>query len=184
MSRIGKNPVKIPSGVTVTYASGVITVKGPKGTLVFSPHQRVKISIEKNEVIVSVAGEEKLDKSLHGLTRTLIFNMVTGVTEGFKKPMEIQGVGYKVDLKGKKLVFALGFSHPVEFELPAGISITIDKEKKNLFTIEGIDKQLVSQAAAVIRGLKPPEPYKGKGIRYQGEHIVRKVGKAATTTAK
>lgn len=181
MSRIGNNPIKIPSNVTVTSAGGMLKVKGPKGELTFSPHARVKISVEGQTAIVSVSSQEKLDKSLHGLTRTLVANMVTGVTDGFKKPMEIQGVGYKVDLKGKKLVLALGFSHPVEFELPAGITITLDKEKKNLFVIEGIDKQLVGQTAAVIRGFRPPEPYKGKGIRYQGEHIVRKVGKAAAT---
>lgn len=184
MSRIGKQPVPIPSGVTVDIKDGSVNVKGPKGTLSFSPHTRIDIKADGGNVLVSRKSDEMLDRSLHGLTRTLVANMIQGVTKGFSKQLEIQGVGYRVQLQGKNLQLALGFSHPVEFPAPAGINFEIDKEKKNIIIVSGIDKILVGQVAAEIRGLRPPEPYKGKGIRYVGEAVKRKAGKAATTAAK
>ncbi len=183
MSRIGIQPVKIPQGVTVTLSSGVLKVKGPKGELTFHPHARMKIRLEPDVATVERTGEEKLDKSLHGTTRKILANMVEGVTKGFEKQLEINGVGYRGQVQGKKLTLALGFSHPVEFAIPDGITIAFDKEKKNMFTVAGIDKQLVGQVSAVIRGFRPPEPYKGKGIRYSKEIIQRKAGKAAATGA-
>lgn len=184
MSRIGKLPIQIPSGVTLDIKDGEISVKGPKGTLKWKPHPRVKVKVEGNVVHVSRTSEEILDRSLHGLTRTLIANMIEGVTKGFSKQLEIQGVGYRAQIQGKKLQLALGFSHPVEFQAPEGISLEIDKEKKNIITISGNDKALVGQVAAVIRAIRKPEPYKGKGIRYVGEAVRRKAGKAATAAAK
>lgn len=179
MSRIGIQPVKILQGVTVTLVDGMLKVKGPKGELSFEPHKHMKIHIQPDTVIVERGSEEKFDKSLHGTTRKLIANMVEGVTKGFQKLLEIQGVGYRGQVQGKKLTLSLGFSHPVELEIPEEITITFDKEKKNILTITGIDKQKVGQIAAVIRGFRKPEPYKGKGIRYVGELIKRKAGKAA-----
>lgn len=182
MSRIGKKPVPIPSGVTVNVSAGIIKVKGPKGELSFAFHPNVQVSAENFEVKVTRKSDEKFDKSLHGLTRKLIANMVEGVTQGFSKKLEIQGVGFRAQLQGKKLALSLGFSHPVEYTPPEGINIAIDQEKKNILIISGIDKQLVGQASAVIRSFKKPDPYKGKGIRYLGEKIVRKAGKAAAAT--
>lgn len=184
MSRIGKRPITIPNGVEVTIKDSTVNVKGPKGTLMFTPHKRINVKIEDKTILVERAGDEILDRSLHGLSRTLIANMIKGVSEGFSKRLEIQGVGYRVQLQDKKLQFSLGFSHPVEFPAPDGISFEIDKEKKNIISIIGIDKALVGQVASNIRALRPPEPYKGKGIRYVGEIIRRKAGKAATTAAK
>ena len=184
MSRIGKQPIAIPSGVDVHIKNGVVTVKGPKGTLTFAPHARMVVEIADKTIIVKRSTEELLDKSLHGLTRTLLANMIEGVTKGYSKQLEIQGVGYRAQVQGKKLQLALGFSHPVEFSAPDGITFDIDKEKKNLITISGIDKSLVGQVAADLRSLRAPEPYKGKGIRYSGEVVRRKAGKAATTAAK
>ncbi|MEK7523448.1 MAG: 50S ribosomal protein L6 [Patescibacteria group bacterium] len=185
MSRIGKQPVTIPSGVEVTFKEGKLNVKGTKGTLVFAPHARVVIKIEDGKIIVERKSEEILDRSLHGLTRTLVANMVEGVTKGFFKKLEIQGVGYRAEvIAGKKLKLALGFSHPIEYTAKEGILFEIDKEKKNIITVSGIDKSLVGQVASELRGLRPPEPYKGKGIRYLGEQIRRKAGKAATAAAK
>lgn len=184
MSRIGKQPVQIPSGVTVTIKDGTITAKGPKGELIFKPHPRIVLKMEDKNVLVERKSDESLDKSLHGLTRTLINNMLNGVSKGFSKQMEIQGVGYRVQLQGKNLQFALGYSHDVNFQTPPGITFEIDKEKKNLFTIHGVDKALVGQVAADIRALREPEPYKGKGIRYVGETVRRKAGKAAMAAAK
>lgn len=184
MSRIGKNPVAIPSGVQVSVANGVVQVKGSKGTLNFTPHPRMTVSVEGQEVRVTRASDEILDRSLHGLTRTLIANMIEGVSKGFSKRLEIQGVGYRVAQQGKNLQLSLGFSHPVEFTAPEGITFEIDKEKKNIITVSGIDKIIVGQTAANIRGLRKPEPYKGKGIRYFGEVIRRKAGKAATAAGK
>ncbi len=181
MSRIGKQPIAIPSGVEVTEKDGLITVKSSKGTLTFRFHPRMKIVIEAGVLTVNTTGEEIIDNSLHGLTRTLINNMVIGVTKGFTKELEIQGVGYKVALKGKNLDFALGYSHPVVFDAPEGITFEIDKDKKNIIRISGINKEQVGQTAAKIRSLRPPEPYKGKGIRYLGEVVRKKAGKAAAT---
>lgn len=184
MSRIGKQPVPIPSGVEVSVKDGVVHVKGSKGKLEFRFHGRIKVEVADKNVVIMRAGDEKLDRSLHGLSRTLIANMVEGVTKGFSKQLEIQGVGYRATMKGKDLELALGFSHPVIFKAPEDISFEIDKEKKNIIKVSGIDKELVGQTSARLRGLRPPEPYKGKGIRYFGEVIRRKAGKAATAAGK
>lgn len=184
MSKIGKQPVAIPVGVQITVKENVITVKGPKGTLTLNVHPRMKIKIEGSNVAVERGGEEKLDRSLHGLTRTLLANTVEGVLKGFSKKLDIQGVGYRVQMKGKNLELTLGFSHPVNFSAPDGITFEIDKEKKNIITVSGIDKCLVGQVAANLRALRKPEPYKGKGIRYLGEVVRRKAGKAATAAGK
>lgn len=179
MSRIGKLPVAIPSSVTVTFEQNIIKVKGNKGTLEFTPHSRVRIEIKNGNIVAYRQSDEKLDKSLHGLTRTIIANMIKGVTDGFEKKLEIRGVGYRAQMEGKNLVLALGFSHPIKYTPPEGIHIDIDKEKKNILTITGTDKQVVGQVAAKIRSYRKPEPYKGKGIRYVGEFVPKKAGKAA-----
>lgn len=184
MSRIGKQPIPIPAGVEVYIKDGVVSVTGPKGSLNFTPHLRMNITLEDKSVLVKRAGNDILDRSLHGLTRTLIANMISGVTAGFSKKLELHGVGYRAQIQGKKLQLSLGFSHPVEFTAPEGIMFEIDKEKKNIITVSGIDKILVGQVAANLRALRKPEPYKGKGIRYFGEVIRRKAGKAATTAVK
>ena len=175
MSRIGRMPIAIPTGVTVTIAeNNKVTVKGPKGTLERVLPVEMNIKLEGNEVIVTRPNELKKMKSLHGLTRTLINNMVVGVTEGYQKVLEVNGVGYRVQKSGKKLTLHLGFSHPVEMEDPEGIESTVDGNK---ITIKGIDKEKVGQYAANIRIKRAPEPYKGKGIKYDDEVIRRKVGK-------
>lgn len=184
MSRIGKQPIEIPAGVTVTMKEGKITVNGSKGTLTFTPHSRMLVTVENKTILVQRPNDERLSKNLHGLTRTLIDNMIQGVTKGYTKQLEIHGVGYRAAVQGKKLQLSLGFSHPVDVPAPEGISFEIDKEKKNILTISGIDKVLVGQIAANIRSLRIPEPYKGKGIRYLGEAVRRKAGKAAATAAK
>lgn len=184
MSRIGKQPIEIPSGVEVTLKGHEVSVKGAKGTLKFAVHERMNIKIDGKTLLVERKSDEILDKSLHGLTRTLIANMIEGVTKGYSKKLEIQGVGYRAQLQGKKLELALGYSHPIIFNAPEGITFEIDKEKKNILTVSGIDKATVGQVAAELRGLRKPEPYKGKGIRYFGEVIRRKAGKAATAAAK
>ncbi|MCI9052014.1 MAG: 50S ribosomal protein L6 [Lachnospiraceae bacterium] len=176
MSRIGRMPIAIPAGVTVEIAeNNKVTVKGPKGTLERVLPVEMQIKKEGEEVIVTRPNDLKRMKSLHGLTRTLINNMVIGVTQGYQKVLEINGVGYRVQKQGNKLVFALGYSHPVEVEDPAGI--TTEVEGQNKITIKGIDKEKVGQFAAEIRELRRPEPYKGKGIKYADEVIRRKVGK-------
>ena len=178
MSRIGRLPIAIPSGVDVKLDGRKVDVKGPKGSLSLTVAE--PLTIEKNDegqLEVSRPNDERLSRSLHGLTRTLVNNMITGVTEGYEKKLEIVGVGYRVISKGpQQLEFALGFSHPVTFEAPAGVTLTV--EGNNKITVSGIDKQLVGETAAKIRKLRKPEPYKGKGVRYAGEHIRRKVGKA------
>lgn len=177
MSRIGKSPIEVPAGVDVKIAAGnAVTVKGPKGTLAQTLHQDMMIEQEGNVITVKRPSEDKAHKSLHGLTRTLLNNMVLGVTEGFKKELEINGVGYRAAMQGKKLGLTLGFSHPVEIEPPAGISIEVPNP--NQIIISGCDKQAVGEFAANIRKIRPPEPYKGKGIKYADEHIRRKEGKA------
>ncbi|MFA6024162.1 MAG: 50S ribosomal protein L6 [Candidatus Gracilibacteria bacterium] len=181
MSRIGKKPVVIPTGVTVTEQSdGTLVVKGPKGELSFKPNPLIKVEVKENELIVVADQSDKIQHSLHGLTRTLLANMVEGVTKAFMKTMEINGVGYRVAVQGSKLVLNLGYSHPIEYPTPAGITFKVDDEKKNILYISGIDKQLVGQVAAEIREFRKPEPYKGKGIKYSDEHIRRKAGKAAS----
>ena len=176
MSRIGRLPVEIPAGVEVTVAeNNVVTVKGPKGTLIESLPVEMDIKVENNQVVVTRPNDLKKMKSLHGLTRTLIANMVTGVTKGYEKVLEINGVGYRAQKQGKKLILSLGYSHPVEIEDPEGLESVLDGQNK--ITIKGIDKQKVGQYAAEIREKRKPEPYKGKGIKYADEVIRRKVGK-------
>lgn len=180
MSRIGKKPVEIPKGVEVKLQGREIVVKGPKGQLSWSVPPEITVKIEDSKVIVERPDDTKQKKALHGLTRALIANMVKGVSEGFKRELEIVGVGYRADVKGNKLVFGLGYSHPVEFELPEGITATLDHKVKPMkLILEGIDKQLLGQVAANIRALRPPDAYKGKGIRYAGERLILKPGKAA-----
>ena len=176
MSRIGKKPVTVPNGVTVTVNGSAITVKGPKGELRRTFHEDLAIKVDGDSVIVSRPSDENRHKALHGLTRTLISNMVEGVTKGYAKTLEIAGVGYKAEPRPYGLQFALGFSHPIEFRAPAGIKLTAPNP--TTVQIEGADKEIVGQVAAEIRGLRPPEPYKGKGIKYAGENIRRKAGKA------
>ena len=176
MSRIGRLPVEIPAGVEITVAeNNVGTVKGPKGTLTESLPVEMDIKVENNQVVVTRPNDLKKMKSLHGLTRTLVANMVTGVTKGYEKVLEINGVGYRAQKQGKKLILSLGYSHPVEMEDPEGLESVLDGQNK--ITIKGIDKQKVGQYAAEIREKRKPEPYKGKGIKYADEVIRRKVGK-------
>ena len=176
MSRIGKMPIAVPAGVDVKIDGPVVTVKGPKGTLTKEFNHLMKITHEGNEIIVSRPDDENLSKSLHGLTRTLIHNMVVGVTEGFKKELEINGVGFRCEKQGKKVVMNLGFSHKVEVEDTDDIKLEVPAPNK--IVISGPDKQKVGQFAAEVREKRPPEPYKGKGIKYVDEHIRRKEGKA------
>ena len=176
MSRIGKLPIEIPAGVDVTIAeNNVVTVKGPLGTLSENLPGEMEIAIEENHVVVRRPNDLKKMKSLHGLTRTLIANMVTGVTKGYEKVLEINGVGYRAQKQGKKLVLSLGYSHPVEMEDPEGVTTVL--EGQNIIKVQGIDKEKVGQYAANIREKRQPEPYKGKGIKYRTETIRRKVGK-------
>jgi large subunit ribosomal protein L6 len=174
MSRIGKLPVQIPSGVTITVDQQSVTVNGPKGSLSQPLLSDVSVTVNDQQVEVKRNNDEKIARAQHGLMRALINNMVQGVTQGFEKKLEVQGVGFKVNLQGNKLVMALGFSHEVSFEAPEGVTLAVDKMN---ITISGIDKQLVGQVAADIRELKKPEPYKGKGIRYSDEYVIRKSGK-------
>ena len=177
MSRIGKMPITVPAGVEVTIADGnVVTVKGPKGTLSSTFHQKMIIKQEGAVITVSRPDDQHENKSLHGLTRTLLNNMVTGVSKGFSKELEVNGVGYRAAKEGNKLVLNVGYSHPVTMEEPEGI--TVDVPSPNKIIVNGIDKQKVGQFAANVRGHRPPEPYKGKGIKYSTEVIRRKEGKA------
>ena len=177
MSRIGRLPVSIPSGVDVAIAGQDVSVKGPKGNLSLTVAEPITVVRNEDGVLdVARPDDERRSKALHGLTRTLVANMVTGVTEGFERKLEIIGVGYRVQAKGSDLEFALGFSHPVVVSPPEGISFVVESPTR--FSVTGIDKQQVGQVAANIRKLRKPEPYKGKGIRYAGEHVRRKVGKA------
>ena len=177
MSRIGKKPISVPAGVDVKIDGTTVTVKGPKGILVEKFNKDMIIKLEGNEVIVERPTEDKLHKSLHGLTRTLIHNMIEGVTNGYSKTLEIEGIGYRAAKQGTNVVMNLGFSHQVI--VPETADIKLDVPNPNTIVVNGIDKQKVGQYAAEIREKRPPEPYKGKGIRYQGEHIIRKEGKAA-----
>lgn len=182
MSRIGRKPVQIPKGVTVKTTDGVITVKGPKGELSAKVHPSISVKVEPQEALVSRVSDLKKDRALHGLWRALLQNMIHGVTEGYAKKLEIVGVGYRAELKGKKLQLQIGYSHPILFNPPEGIKIEVPAQTS--ITISGIDKQLVGLVAAKIRSFRQPEPYKGKGIKYEGEYIRRKAGKAAATAAK
>ncbi|MDY2903326.1 50S ribosomal protein L6 [Megasphaera sp. AM44-1BH] len=178
MSRVGRMPIDIPAGVTATLDGQVITVKGPKGELTRTLHPDMKVTVQDNVITVERPNDEKNNRALHGLTRALIANMVKGVTEGFKKELEIVGVGYRAQMKGKKLALTLGFSHPLELDAPEGI--TIECPSATQIVISGINNEHVGEFAAKIRGYRLPEPYKGKGIRYVGEHVRRKAGKAGT----
>ena len=182
MSRIGRKPINIPAGVTIAVDGNVITVKGPKATLTQKIHPNMSVSVDGNEALVTRPDDEKENKSLHGLTRTLIHNMVVGVTDGFKKDLDVNGVGYRVAKQGKNLVMNLGYSHQVI--VPEVDGITIECPTANKIIILGPDKQQVGQFAAEVREKRPPEPYKGKGIKYVDEHIRRKEGKAGKGAKK
>ena len=176
MSRVGRMPIEIPAGVTVSQNENTLTVKGAKGELTRTFHPDINITVEENVITVTRPSDGKEHRSLHGLTRALVANMVTGVHEGFTKTLEINGVGYRAAKQGNKLALTLGFSHPVEMEAPAGI--TIDVPAPNKIVVSGADKEVVGAVAADIRKWRKPEPYKGKGIRYEGEVVRRKAGKA------
>jgi large subunit ribosomal protein L6 len=176
MSRVGKQPIVVPDGVQVDVVQNHIQVKGTKGQLEWDFHPEVKVTLDNGQIKVERPSDQKLHRSLHGLTRTLIYNMVTGVTQGFTRELEIVGVGYRANVEGNKLVLQLGFSHPVHFPVPNGITIEVEKQTK--ISIKGIDKQQVGQVAANIRAIRPPEPYKGKGVKYADEVIKRKAGKS------
>ncbi|MBS4028368.1 MAG: 50S ribosomal protein L6 [Ignavibacteriales bacterium] len=182
MSRIGRKPIPLPAGVEVKKEGESISVKGPKGMLSAKVHSSVKIEITKEEVLCSVSSEGKMVKALHGLWRAILSNMVVGVTKGHDKKLEITGVGYKAELIGKRLKLSLGYSHPILVMAPQGITVTAPTPTSIL--VSGADKALVGQLASKLRSFRPPEPYKGKGIRYEGEHIRRKAGKAAATAGK
>ncbi|MDO5597476.1 MAG: 50S ribosomal protein L6 [Acidaminococcus sp.] len=182
MSRIGKAPITVPDKVTVTVQDNLVTVKGPKGELSRQINKELTVELKDGVITVSRPNDDKLYRSLHGLSRTLINNMILGVTEGFSKHLEIQGVGYRVAKKGKALSFTLGFSHPCVMDPPEGISF--DCPNSTEIIVSGIDKEKVGAVAAEIRSLRAPEPYKGKGIRYVGEHIIRKEGKAGAKGKK
>jgi len=177
MSRIGRKPIPVPAGVDVTIEPGAVSVKGPKGTLSEAIHRDITVTQEGAEILVTRPTDRGPHRALHGLSRSLIANMVEGVTAGFAKTLEIQGVGYRATLKGKNLELALGYSHPVVIEAPEGIEFEVPQPTR--VVVKGSDKQLVGEIAANIRKKRPPEPYKGKGIRYEGEYVARKVGKRA-----
>lgn len=177
MSRVGKAPVNIPDGVDVKIQKNLVTVKGPKGELKWTYPAGIKVSVQDNTVIIERPAETKQFMSLHGTTRSIIANMVTGTSAGYKREMEIIGVGYRAQVQGQKITFTLGYSHPITFNLPEGVTAQIDKKQTQL-TLEGIDKYLVGQVAANIRSLRPPNVYKGKGVRYADEIVRLKAGKA------
>ncbi|MBI5411932.1 50S ribosomal protein L6 [Candidatus Peregrinibacteria bacterium] len=179
MSRIGKKPIIIPAGVETTIQGQKITLKGPKGTLSYDCPLTIGVDKTENKIIIKRSGKERQDRCLHGLARALINNMATGVSRGFEKRLEIIGVGFRAQVSGQKVTLNLGFSHPIEYLLPQGIKVEMDKENKNVMIIQGADSQAVGEVAANIRGFRPPEPYKGKGIRYVGEYVPHKAGKAA-----
>ncbi|NTW34606.1 MAG: 50S ribosomal protein L6 [Syntrophobacteraceae bacterium] len=178
MSRVGKLPITIPKGVTAKLLDGVITVKGPRGELTRTLNPNMAVEIDQTAVRILRQDDSIQSRSLHGLTRALVSNMVTGVSEGFVKGMEIQGTGYRAEVQGSILSLNLGHSHPVQYVLPPGIKATV--ERQTIIRLEGIDKELLGQTAAKIRAFRPVEPYKGKGVRYTGEHVHRKVGKAGS----
>ena len=182
MSRIGRLPITVPAGVDVTLDGRVLTVKGPKGELTRQLPPRMALEREGDVLTIVRPTEQKLDKSLHGLTRTLVNNMVVGVTTGYRKGLEIVGVGYRAQKTGDKLVLALGYSHPIEIDPPAGISFEVENPTR--LAVGGIDKELVGQIAAKVRATRKPEPYKGKGVRYAGEKVRRKAGKAGKIGGK
>jgi large subunit ribosomal protein L6 len=176
MSRIGKNPIEIPKSVKASIETNKIVIEGPKGKLSMKIHHRLKAEIKDDKIIIVRQSDSKLDKSLHGLHRTLVANMIKGVTEGYQKELEIHGVGFRAQVQGKNLNLQLGFSHPINYEIPE--DITVEMPKPTSIIVKGIDKAKVGEVAAEIRGFYKPEPYKGKGIRYKGEQVRRKAGKA------
>ena len=176
MSRIGKRPIEIPSGVEVKLDGQVVTVKGPKGTEVVTVRDEIRVVVADNQITLETTNDERKTNALHGLSRTLVANAVEGVSKGFEKKLEIQGVGYRANMEGSNLNLQLGYSHPVVVEPPAGITITVDKNVN--ISVCGSNKQMVGDVAALIRSKRPPEPYKGKGVKYDGEYIARKAGKA------
>lgn len=177
MSRIGKKPVDIPGGVDVKLEGNAIKIKGSKGELSWNYPGAIDVTLDSGKVLLKRTGDSKVDRSLHGLSRSLVANMITGVSRGYQRVIEISGIGYRAQVQGNRIMFTLGYSHPVEFQLPTGISATVD-QKQTTLTLNGIDKQLLGQVAANIRALRPPDIYKGKGVRYAGERIKLKVGKA------
>lgn len=177
MSRVGKQPIGIPDKAKVSYKNRVITVEGEKGKLTRTVHPAIDLDIKDNVISVTMEKENRNNRALQGLTRSLVNNMVVGVSEGFERKLEINGIGYRAEAKGKSVVFNIGYSQPVDFDLPNGISAVIDK---SIITLTGIDKELLGRTAASIRKLRPPEPYKGKGIKYVEERIQRKAGKTGT----
>jgi large subunit ribosomal protein L6 len=176
MSRIGKKPVAIPQGVDVKLAGSEIKIKGPKGELQWICPANTTVSVKDQEVIVERADDQKKNRALHGLTRSLIANMVQGVTQGYQRVLDITGVGYRAQVQGRKILLTLGYSHPVEFQLPEGITAAVD-QKQTQITLAGVDKQKIGQVAANLRALRSPDAYKGKGLRYSGERLKLKVGK-------
>jgi large subunit ribosomal protein L6 len=176
MSRIGRMPIPVPEGVAVSIEGNRVTMRGPKGELSRSFDQDMSIALRDNQIIVTRPSDSKRHKAMHGLTRALLANMVTGVSEGFRKALEIVGVGYRAEMQGETLVLSVGYSHPVQIEPPPGITFSVEKGYRS-FAVEGIDKELVGEVAARIRAVRKPEPYKGKGIRYVGERVRRKAGK-------
>lgn len=176
MSRLGKLPITLPTGVEATFTAGVLTVKGNKGSLSYPFREDVAVTIENGTITLVPTAETKLARALWGTYAAIVRNLITGVTEGYTRVLQIEGVGYRADIQGQKLTLNLGFSHPVVMEVPTGITATVEK---NLITLTGIDKEVIGQFAANVRRVRPPEPYKGKGIRHQGEHIIRKQGKKA-----
>ena len=182
MSRIGRMPIPLPKGVEVKSQDGLVHVKGPKGELKRLVHPEMSLAADAKQVSVGRPSDETRHKALHGLTRTLIRNMIQGVSQGYSKTLEIHGVGYKAEPQAGGLKLTVGFSHPVEFKAPAGIKFTVDSN--TVIRVDGMDKELVGQVASEVRKVRPPEPYQGKGIRYQGEHVRRKAGKTGATAAK
>jgi large subunit ribosomal protein L6 len=178
MSRVGKKEIPIPAKTSVDYKDRVIVVKGEKGSLTRTIHPAVDLEIADNTISIKIENEDRKNRSLQGLTRSLVANMVDGVSKGFERVLEIHGIGYRAEMKGKSIVLNLGYSHPIDFPLPDGISATVDKN--NVIRVTGIDKELVGQTAASIRKLRKPEPYKGKGVKYAEEYIQRKAGKTGT----
>jgi len=178
MSRVGKKPIQIPEKTTITYKDRVLTVKGAKGTLTREIHPAVELQIEDTLLTVLPLKKDRETIAFQGMTRSLVANMVTGVNKGFERVLEIHGIGYRAEMKGKQIVLNLGFSHPIEFDLPEGVSATVDKN--NVIKLSGINKEEVGQTAASIRRLRPPEPYKGKGVKYAEERIQKKAGKTGT----
>ena len=181
MSRLGRKPIEVPKGVAINTTGGQVTVKGPKGELKRVLPSGVTVNVEKNQIIVTRNSDSRDDRARHGLVRALVANMVHGVTTGFDRKLQINGVGYRAEVSGSKVTFALGYSHPIVFDLPKGLSAAIDKADKNVLILSGIDREMVGEAAAKVRSFRPPEPYKGKGVKYLEETIQRKVGKTGAS---